>query len=511
MHNKHLFLKAVIILSVTSLVKGFVSDEIIDTYCKQGLFFDRIEEFDSINNSRLSYESLVAKAARRRWAIPITASYFFGNNAFDNCSRDTNLASVFLGKDVTIADTSLFCRLSADNKVRSINQPALGFDRGANPISVGAPFGAYRDDLVSTLLAPMKVDFDIDRRSFECDVTALYRWWFGNCDQFLLTCGITIPFKSIHYSLNPLFVGGSLYRDTSFTTAVTQREDQLKAFFREYSSIEDFFIRGILGKKNITFNKSIQHSGIGDIALFSVVDCAQCFPNVIQTMQWGAALIVPSGGPINQSTLFAPALGQGCFAGDLFINIVFNSSLQAFNPFIRGALEISAPFSFGDHGVRVPTLIEQNQTRVQVKTVPGLKTLDIRLQNFENYWVDSFSEFDSTVPLLADSTTSALSVKQGTQFIFGFGNYAYNVAYTKARLALLYSYMYRQQHAVSGKCPQFNSKALVLNTSAQSHTFSWSLSWPGKIVDFYAGSEHVFAGQNVIRDNRLFASCVITF
>jgi hypothetical protein len=259
MHNNRVFLQAVIILSITSLMQGFVSDDIIDTYCKQGLFWDRIKDVNNIDSSRSYYENLVEKAARLRWAIPITASYFFGNSAFNNCGQDTDVAAIFLGKDITIADSSLFCRLSADNKIRSINQPALGFDRGANPISVGAPFGAYRDDLVSTLLAPMKVDFDIDRRSFECDVTALYRWWFGNCDQFLLTCGITIPFKLIHYSLNPIFVGGSLYRDTSFTIAVTQREDQLKAFFREYSSIEDFFIRGILGKKNITFNKSIKN------------------------------------------------------------------------------------------------------------------------------------------------------------------------------------------------------------------------------------------------------------
>lgn len=502
----------IVLLSSTFLLRGFVSDVILDTYCKQGFLLHSSEtEENSIKNARRYYDSLVTKAARRRWAIPITVNYFFGNQGFDNCGQDTDAAAVFLGKDIMIADISLFCRLSTDNKIRSINQPALGFDRGANPISVGAPFGAYRDDLVSTLLAPMKVAFDSDRSVFECDVTALYRWWFGSCDQFLLTSGLTVPFKSKRFSLNPSFVGGSLYRDTSFTTVVTQREDQLKAFFREYSSIEDFFIRGVLGKKNISFNKNIQQSGIGDIILFSVVDCAQCFPQAVQTMQLGAALIVPSGGSLDQSTLFAPSLGKGCFAGDLFINIVFNSSLQAFNPFVRGALEISAPFSFGNAGVRVPSLIVQDQTRVQAKTILGLETLDIRLQNFENYWVDTFSAFDSTVPLLADNTTNALSVRQGTQFVFGFGNYAYNIAYTKSRLELLYSYMYRQANSVSGRSSGFDVEALKRNTSAQSHTFSWNLAWPGKIVDLYIGSEHVFAGQNVIRNNRLFASCTITF
>ena len=303
----------------------------------------------------------------------------------------------------------------------------------------------------------------------------------------------------------------TLYRDAFFTTAVTQREDQLKQFFREYSSTEDFFIRCILGKKNIIFNSNPQKIRLGDITLFSVLDCAHCFPKAVQTMQMGAALIVPSGGSIDQSILFDPCLGQGCFAGDLFINIVLNSSLQAFNPFVRGALEISASFSFGSTGVRVPTLIVQNQTRVLVGTVPGLKTLDIALENFENYWVDTFAEYDTTIPLLADNTTDAVSVRQGTQFIFGFGNYAYNVANTKGRLELLYSYMYRQQNSASSKTDSFDTAALTRNTSAQSHTFSWSFAWPGKIIDLFVGSEHVFAGQNVVRNNRLFASCTIVF
>lgn len=510
--HKQLLLLANITLLLMRPIVGFVSDNILDIYCKKNsILYPSSNQNYIIEGARQYYDSLISKGARRRWAIPITGSYFFGNKGFDSCGQDNNAASVLLGKDITIADVSLFCRLSAENKIRSINQPALGFDRGANPITTGAPFGAYRDDLVSTLLAPMKIDFAADRAAFECDVAALYQWLFGEHDQFLLTVGLTVPFKSMSYRVNPSFIGGSLYRDTSFTTAVTQREDQLKAFFREYSSIEDFFVRGILNKKNINFDKNIQRSGIGDILLFSVFDCGRCFPKTVQIMQLGAALVVPSGGPLDQSTLFGSSLGGGCFAADLFVNMVFNTSLQAFNPFVRGALEISAPFSFAGGGVRIPSLIIQDQARVQIKTVAGLETLDIRLQNFENYWVDSFAEYDSTVPLLSDNTARGISVRQGVQYIVGFGNYSYNVAYTKARLELLYTYMYRQANTVSGKTEGFNVSSLTCNTCAQSHTFSWSLAWPGKIVDLYMGSEHVFAGQNVIRNNRLFASCTISF
>lgn len=493
-------------------IKGFVADDILDTYSRCGLIGieGQSSSQDFIKDGRLYYDSLVKKSARRRWAVPVTVNYSFGNNAFDCAGQDTDFATGLLGGAFTVADVSLFCRLSAENKVRIINKPALGFDRGGIPITDGAPFGAYRDDLVSTLVAPIQIGFGADRQIFGCDVTGLYRWWFGPEDQFMLTTGITLPFKSIKYGFNPSFVGGSLYRD-AFTAGQTKREDTGKQFFREYSSIEDFFIRGILGKKSITFNKSTQQSGIGDITLFSLIDCAQCFPKAVQLMQAGVALIVPSGGSINQDILFPATLGQGCFAADLFVNMLFNSSLQAFNPFIRGALEISAPFAFSGGGVRVPLLVTQNQTRVMVKNVPGLKTIDVRLQNFEDYWVDSFSEYDTTIPALSDNTVSAVSVRQGTQFVLGVGNYSYNVAYTKARLELLYSYMYRQANSVGGSVAGVDTASLTQNSSAQSHTVSWSLSWPGKIVDCFVGSEHVFAGQNVVRNNRLFIVCSATF
>lgn len=472
-YDKIFFRIIFIVASIAFQVKGFIADTILDTYSQCGLMIvdDQKSDQDFIKNGRLYYESLVKKSARRRWAIPVTVNYSFGNNAFDCSGQDTDFATGLLGGAFTVSDVSLFCRLSEQNKVRIINHAALGFDRGGIPITSGAPFGAYRDDLVSTLVAPIQLGFGADRQIFSCDITALYRWWFGPEDQFRMTCGITLPFKSIKYQYNPTFVGGSLYRD-AFNAAQTKREDTLKQFFREYSSIEDFFVRGVLGKKNITFNKNTQQAGLGDISLFALLDCSDCFTRVVQSMQAGVALIAPSGGPVNQNILFPTTLGQGCFAADLFVNVLFNSSLQAFNPFVRGALEISAPFSFSGGGVRVPKLVTQNQTRVLVKDVPGLKTIDVRLQNFEDYWVDSFSEFDSTIPALSDNVTNALSVRRGTQFVFGAGNYSYNVAYTKARLELLYSYMYRQLNAVSGEAAGFNTASLVQNSSAQSHTVS---------------------------------------
>lgn len=495
-----------IILSALSLpLNAFISDDIIDIFCNRGPLVAKLElsPDEIIAHGRSYYENLQKKGAYRHWSFPVSVNYFFSGNSFDDNGQVTDLSSLATGGPVTIADVSLFCRLCAQNKVRSVDEPALGFDRAGRPITGAAPFGAYRDDLVSTLIAPVVVDFNLDRQEIGCDITAIYRFWLFDDERYLVTSGLSVPFQSVSHQLNTQYIGGSLYRE-AFSVDRTQREDTSEQFFREYTSVEDCFVRGILGQKNVTFNPSNRNTGIGDLLLFSTIDCAGIFRRV-QSLQGGVALLCPTGAQADPTIAFDPSLSAGCFSLDLFVNALFNSPIQAFNPFVRAAIEVSlnsySPFG----GIRAPTLIVQDQERVIVKTVPGLLTIDLTLQNFQNLWVDTFAEYDSTIPIFAD-TTSSISSWQGAQFVFGLGNYSYNVANTGARLELLYTYMYKQADSFSG-----DNGGLSAGTQQQAHTVSWCLAWPGKVFDLFVGSAHVFAGQNVARENRIFLSCAATF
>lgn len=500
-----------ILISYCMTINSFVSDDIIDIYVRRGLaVLERKPVASDIAFlGRSYYADIQKKGMFRHWSLPVTVNYIFSSHSFGDDGQVAPLLNQFTGSVVRFSDISLFCRLCEANKVRSVNKAALGFDRGGLPITAAQPFGAFRDDQVTTLLAPTVIDFNASKQQVQCNVTALYRYIPYDDERYCLTTGLSVPFSSVTYLFNTRFSGSSLYRE-AFTAGQTQREDTLKQFLREYSSIDDFFVRGILSKKGMFFKQTNQKTGIGDLLLFSTIDCAGIFKKAVQSFQGGIALVIPSGLKSNQNILFDPSLSNNCLNLDLFVNMLFNTPLRAFNPFVRGAVEASLTTYKPFGGIRAPRLVMQNQTRQLVSKVSDLLTPDIAFANFENYWVDEFSAYDSNLAVFGD-TTADINQRQGTQVVVGVGNYAYNVAHIGSRLCLLYTYMYKGHDSFSGNTTMFDVAALRKRTQAQAHTISWSIAWPGKIFDLFVGSEHIIAGQNIVRDNRLFASCAATF
>ena len=464
--------------------------------------------FASIRNSgKVYYDSLVEKASKRRRAIQASFHYSTEDGAFNCKGCSVPLCGLIFGKDtVTIEDIYLFSKLSDDNKVRINNCDALAPKRGGVPIGgVGVPFGGFRDDLYTTLLAPVELALGASWKEYSTLISAIRRFDIGSSDCFSVALGFLLPLIRRHHSLDLNFKGGELFR-SGFIPDTTQRENSLKQFFRDFSSLTDFINRAVLEANGIDFQAKQSKTGIGDVSLFGSVEY-----HWRHTLEAGLALVFPSGGKGSGSRLWEPILGNGgAYQFNPFIQGLFYTAVPYTNPFARIALELSAEFSTDN--IRIPTLVT-NDVRTQVKNVEGLSAPD----TFQNFYVDPFSELDSGVPLFA-AKKPRVTKKIGTKILFGIGNYAYNLFNVDLRWGLFYDFYHKSTDSFGVKADcNCDPKTIDICTMEKcsdetSHSLGTNLTYKfSNMFEFAAGGTFTFLGKNVPKQRNVYFSFVAVF
>lgn len=468
-------------------------------------------------SGREYYDSLVKNASHRHWAFPISFYYTTESGGFncDGCS--TSLAASVFGKDpITFKDIYLFSKLSCDNKVRINNCDAKEFARGSVFIGMaGVPFGGFADDLYTTLLGPVQVKFDASQREFVFLPSVIFRYDLDDRELFAVSAGITVPLKSRLHTLDLAFVNGELFRE-GFVPDTTQRETSLKQFFREYSSVEDFFFRAVLEPKGLTFDNRQRKSGFGDISLFFAFEY-----HYQPTIELGFDLVFPTSGKGSGCTIWEPILGNGgIFQFSPFLQLLFSSVTPYLNPFFRIATEVSS--SISSTNFRVPKLVT-NPKRQMVKDVPGLDHPD----TFENFYVDPFSEFDSCIPLLSER--ACMKKKTGNKILIGVGNYAYNLFHENFRWGLYYDFFRKSKDSFEPgdcdcccesnppvdlclTCTQADICTLEKCSGQKAHIISTNLTYKfPNLFELSVGGEFTVLGKNVPRNRSFYFNVLIIF
>ncbi len=456
---------------------------------------------------RAYYDQLIEGAIERHWVVPISVHVGFTDKSFDCKRQDDSLANLVFGKPFVIKDIYLFSKLSDDNKVRidllaPDEDPETRFSRKSVPIGImdpAKPFGAFRDDLFTTLLAQTKVKLEAERQEVGALISGMYKFDIGS--TVFGIAGVSIPIKSVLHILDVKFIGGELFRE-GFVADTTQRENTLKQFHREFIDLCDFFERGILEPKGLKFCRRQRETGIGDVTLWGLVDFERYFEHV-SALQTGITLVFPSGGKPDPNIVWEPVLGNGgAFQVDIFAHALFNCHSSVINPSARVIVEVSAPFT---NFRRVPKL-KCNDKRQMVKKVEGL----LAPEAFQEYHVDPFEEFDVGILHFADQAI-CLRTRFGTKVIVGLGNYFEDIFRLGLRLGVFYNFMHKTEDSFDCDAG-LDTKLLEFRTDAQSHTISWNLAYEFRnMFELQIGSDHIVAGKNVAKHKEVFITLAIVF
>ena len=284
---------------------------IISALVITNFFADAMQpDLDRVANSygRDYYESLVEKASHRHWAIIPTIQYTGASSGFncDGCSRPL-FDTVSGCSTITIRDIYLFSKLSDDNQVRITNSSARACEREEVPLmGKGAvPFGGYRDDLYTTLLAPVQLNFDAKQSEISFIISGMYRYDFARYDSLSLAFGLTIPFKSKKHTLGLTYQNGDLFRP-GYIPDTTQRENTLTQFFREYTSVEDFIESAVFNSKGFQYLPTQTKNGVGDISIYGLVEYHNDW-----SFEIGLQAVFPTGSKGDPGALWSPVLGNG--------------------------------------------------------------------------------------------------------------------------------------------------------------------------------------------------------
>lgn len=482
---------------------------------------DKDEKSGKIMLGREYYYALLDKAVERRWALPLTFHYTFADKAFNYNCQQTNLSSLTFGAPFRVRDVFLLSRLADDNKTRIFNGDALSKDRPEPGIPQNSAFGSYASDQYITLVAPTIIGFNAQSSEANAILSALYRFDIA-CDGAVVgVVGTQIPVRSISHKLDIQLHDGTLFRQGLLAPPNNiARENSLNQFYRDFVSIEDFFINAVLRSKGIEYQPDQRAVGLGDLELFGLVDLAGLMKHV-DGFQVGLNVTFPTGARGSVNKLWAPDFGSGVYQFDLLFNTIFNSPSPVFNPMIKlvGSWSTRRGTGYGNNGIRVPQVIS-NSSRKQIREVPILANEDAFLGNtgnrrFQGYYVDAFTALDSSVPAFANSVVNA-NVKLGSKVLVGIGNYFFDAfSLLGFRLGLFYDYMKKKQDSICIGCPAdatFDVAALIAATEQQAHTVGFNLTYKFRnMLELNIGSQHVIAGRNVAREHDIFASIIAIF
>lgn len=427
-----------------------------------------------------------------RWSCFFPVHYSFASKAY-SCNRCcAPLANLVFGKEFTLRDIFLLAKLSDDDKLHIVPSGA--------PMP---PFGNARDEQYLALLASTQIDIDAEFREFIFNLGAAYRLPLGDEEQYYATFGINVPVKSRRHFMDLNLVGGALFGERS------QLDSTLEQFFKDFSSIEDFFARAVLAPKGLLFEERQQKGGIGDVSLYTSVDVGGYF-NHVDGLQFGVNAVLPTAHKRCDKYVWEIELGNGgAFQFEAFANVLFNSGSCYFNPTFLLSGQVSSAFCAQR---RIP--------KRKIQSVEGLLADNpaILLPVFTQYRSDPFNEYDSSVLHFADQTVCA-RVKQGSRVLFGIGNYFHEIFKRRFRLGVFYYFIAKGQDSVEikqdAKCPlegEFNTCLLQECTRERSHSFGWNLAYKFyDLCEFNVGSQHTVAGLNVPRSHDFFVSVVAVF
>lgn len=494
---------------------------LISLVTAQEIVMSEVNEFSyEAALSTAYYESLIEKAIERHWAVPLSFGYTCASRGFDCDSQNSSLEPVIFGQSFSLQDIYLFAKLSKENKINrdgELRAPER-FDAPI-PTQMAVEFGGFSDDLFTTLLADTQIQTDGHFYEFGVEVSTIY---YFTSKHFTAAVGAILPFKTRQHELDVVFVGGGgLFREgpnTQGDPISTRKRDMLKDFFRDYSSLDDFFQKAVLDAKNLELRRVQRKSGVGDISLFGLIDIGQNL-TYLESLQLGGTFVLPTGGKADGSIIWEPILGNGgAFQIEFFTNLLFDFQVNAFNPTARLAINLSAPFMSNQ---RVPNTFtvsaadlnfvnNQVQELVQVNDVLGFDFPTI----YSGYhFTQPFdAQLSSSVLYFADRAVRT-KIRCGTRLLFGIGNYFYNTFNLGFRLGVFYDYMHKSKDSVCVQCAgDFEECILEKFSEQRSHTISWNLTYKLKnMIELNVGTQHIVAGKNVPRIAQVFTSIVLVF
>lgn len=441
----------------------------------------------------------------KKFVMPVTVDYNFADNGYDLCCLEGPLSKTIFKKNFNFSNIYLFAKLSEDNKIHILQDPTPQGNR-VDVVGPNLPFGAYKDDLYTALLAPTQVNIEAFQNEFVV-LLNIVRQGFDLWGNIKGLGGVSIPIKRRTYSMNLSFCGGHLSEQVFCPTA-TLRENSMYQFFKDYESVDDFFMREIIDRKNMRFEPYQAKVGFGDILLFLAAELAPLSRH-IDSWQVGFDITCPSGGRYVGDKVWELMLGNGgAWQPELFTNLILKTPMSQVNPLVRGAVQVSIPFTCK---FRIPKKIS-NVMKTQVKDVPGL----IAPANFSQYWVEPFEEFDDSVPWFTDCAPFT-RIQWGKRVVVGLGNYVYDLFQEGSRLAIIYDFVYNANDSYSvvsqaGVSQVYDPSPLESETKKKIHRLSWNWSYifdmGGQIT---VGSQHVIAGYNSFKSNDIFVIWTMVF
>ena len=455
------------------------------------------------NNSESYYYSILDEASERRWAFPIALSCVLEHRAFDCSGCKISLSDSLFGSGIRIRDIFLLSRLSDDDKLHI-------HPRGSVPTL--AQFGHLRQDQYLALLAPVKIDFSANQQGVDLSFSGMYRFRPFSGRNLFGVVGFNIPVGFYTRTLDLLFQDGTLFH-TGYTPNVTVRENTITQFFKDFSGVEDFFLRAVLGAKGIQLDQSQQKVGIGDISLFTIAEFGPYYKEFdngfcigIDSAQIGFNIAFPTATTSTGIKLWEVEFGNGGgYLLSLFGNMNIRTKADFLNPTINAGVEWSTSFCSGKGGggIRIPKVVTQTE-EIKVGTNPEIIT-----PVYKEYYSDPFVEIDSTIPFFADTLVKNATIKRGRRFFVGIGDYIYNLFKTNFRLGIFYTYSSKKGDKICAG-EGFDTSSLSCNCS--SHQIGWNLNYQFKnFVETGLGSQHIFAGKGVPEQHEIFVSLSVSF
>lgn len=439
------------------------------------------------------YQKSLNKAMERHWAFPATLSLTIGDCGYGCNGEHVSLAQTIFGADrFSFGDIFLLSNLSAQNKITIPGDPLT-------------------TDVLTTLLAPIELEFAAETRELVALFTASYRCSLGDTQSLDAVVGFNAPIKTQFHILNINFDSGSLL--SPFGTNLPVNKSTLAQFFSFYQDVYDFFVASILEPKGLTYEPLQRQTGLGDVTFFGYLDGARYF-NYLDALQIGATWTVPTTTADVASTLWAPDISQGGGASvGFFANAIARSPWSGINPALQVAVDISPAF-YGTR--RVAQLKEFNGPIDGVHNVIGAgNALGGLIQSVPPVFGDltaQFSAYDSTIPAFADGAFRT-RIKRAPRVLAGVGNYFYNIFKKDFILGIFYDYTHKNKDCFK-VCSDatFDTASLAKLTEVNSHRISWRLTYRfPNYVELNGGTQHIIGGKNVIQLNQLYVSLIAVF
>lgn len=439
------------------------------------------------------YQAQLDTIMQRHWAFPTTLSLTIGDQGYGCDGGIVPLAKTIFGSDrFSFGDIFLLAKLSAENKITIPGDPLT-------------------TDVLTTLLAPVELEFAAETRELTALFTASYRHSLGATERMDAVIGINVPIKTQFHILNIEFDSGSLLSPMGTNLPVSQ--STLAQFFAFYEDIYDFFVASIMEPKGLTYEPLQRKTGLGDITFFGYIDAANYF-NYVDALQVGVTWLVPTTTADVASTLWSPDISEGGGSSvGFFSNMLIHSPWAGINPAIQVSVDVSPAF-YGTR--RIAQLKQFNGPVDGVHNVIGkgnpLGGLIQSVPPVLGDTVTTFSEYDSTIPAFADAAVRT-RIKHPPRVLAGIGNYFYNFLKKNFVLGIFYDYTHKAKDCFK-VCSDatFDTKSLAKLTEINSHRISWRLSYRfPNYIELNGGTQHIVGGKNVIQLNQLYVSLIAVF